>query len=130
MTVAGHPRRIREFHDAVRGDGWLGGAGGSPVDWIVTELVVEGFRAAKRKWQGRHDPPLGAVAKPDGARTVVCWRWERLDPDGEPVGPVCVDTYVDGDREPVESQEWPDWTRRSEALAYASEHDFQFFPDE
>lgn len=130
VTVVGHPRRIREFHDDVRGDGW-GASGGDLLGSIAVGLLVEGFRGARRKWQGRHDPPLEQSQR-DAAlpRTIVFWRGEQAQPDGESVGPVWVETYAPGELEPQKSEEWPNWARRSEALAYAREHGFVFFPDE
>lgn len=131
VTVAGHPRRIRAFHDDVRGDGWWEASGGDLLGSLAVDLLVEGFRVARRKWQGRHDPPLDQ-SPPDAAlpRTVVFWRWEQAQPVGEAVGPVWVETYARGEREPLKSEQWSNWARRSEALAYAREHGFAFFPDE
>jgi hypothetical protein len=68
VTVSGHPRRIREFHDDVRGNPWPDGMSGGPgladmavglvLDVVIAEAVIPGYRAARRKWQGRNDPPL------------------------------------------------------------------------
>jgi hypothetical protein len=60
VTVSGHPRCVREFHDTVRGDALSSsGAGdGDVIGGIVVAASVEGFRFLKRKWQGRNDPPL------------------------------------------------------------------------
>jgi hypothetical protein len=51
-------------------------------------------------------------------------------PDGDAVGPVRVDTYVAGQEEPSESDDWPQWVKRSEALAFAQEHGFVFAPQD
>lgn len=130
VTVSGHPRRIRAFHDLVRGDAWSANAGGGILDGIVIGITVEGFRFVKRKWQGRSDPPMDAAPDPSVPRTTVYWRWERQGSDGEAVGPVWVDTYDGKDLNPASSEEWPQPARRSEALAFAREHGFAFFPDE
>lgn len=71
VTVRGHPRRIREFHDMVRGDAWSAYSGGGILDGIVMGVTVESFRFAKRKWQGRNDPPLDAAPDPAMPRTTV-----------------------------------------------------------
>lgn len=55
VTVGGHPKRIREFHDDLRDSG---GGGGSVADQILGRVLTDGWRAATRRWQGRHDPPL------------------------------------------------------------------------
>jgi hypothetical protein len=131
VTVAGHPADIREFHDDVRGDAWTADSDGDPIDWIITPIVVGGLRAAKRKWQARNDPPRGSSAsRLDGPRTVVYWKWEEAGEDGAGFGPVWVDRYETGAIEPYESEEWPHWVKRADALAHAREHDFTFFPDE
>lgn len=130
VTVSGHPRRVREFHDWVRGDAWSANAGGGLLDGIVMSATVEGLRFVKRKWQGRSDPPMDAAPDPSVPRITVYWRWEREGPDGEAVGPVWVDTYEGKSIKPVRSEEWPQPVRRSEALAFAREHGFTFFPDE
>jgi hypothetical protein len=132
VTVAGHPRRIREFYDDVRGDAWTADSGGDLADAIIFPILVEGARAIRRKWQSRHDPPLDRAPAADerASRTIVFWKWEEARAGGEPVGPVWVETYVRGEREPVASEEWPNWARRSDAVAYAREHGFDFLPDE
>jgi hypothetical protein len=130
VTVAGHPRRVREFHDLVRGDAWSANAGGGILDGLVMGVTVEGFRFARRKWQGRNDSPLDAGPDPTVPRTTVYWRWERDGPGDEPIGPVWVDTYEGKSIDPISSEEWPERVRRSDALAYAREHGFTFFPDE
>jgi hypothetical protein len=135
VTVAGDPQRIREFHDDVRGDAWTQSAAGNPVDSIITDIAVSGFRAARRKWQGRHDRSpeeegSGEASTPSRARTVVYWRWEEGAKGGEPVGRVWVDTYAAGETYPETSEQWPEGTRRADALAYAREHGYVFFPDE
>jgi len=132
VVVSGHPRYIREFHNDVRGNGWAGGGGGDLLGEILVGAVVSGFRAARRSWQARHDPPLEedhsefAVASP---QTILFWTWRQQE-DGDAVGPVWVETYAPGQRDPLKSEEWPNWARRSEALAYAREHGFVFLPDE
>lgn len=35
-----------------------------------------------------------------------------------------VDTYLAGQEEPSKSEDWPQWVKRSEALAFAQEHGF------
>lgn len=130
VTVSGHPRRIREFHDMVRGDAWSASPGGWIIDDIVIGATVEGFRFVKRKWQGRNDPPLDPEHDPTKPRTTVYWRWESEGPDGEAIGPVWVDEYEGTGSKPARSEHWPQSVRRSEALAFAREHGFAFFPDE
>lgn len=132
VTVSGHPGRIREFHDDVRGDGWTADSS-DLVGSLATGVLVEGIRTAKRRWQGRHDPPLpddAGGSRPGAARTTVYWKWEDAGPDGQGVGPVWIETYAQGQTKPVKSEEWPQWARRSEAVAYAEEHGFVFLPDE
>ncbi len=83
-----------------------------------------------RKWQGRNDPPLDVGPDPTVPRTTVYWKWETAGPDGEPIGPVWVDTYEGRNVKPLKSERWAESARRTEALAYAREHGFAFFPDE
>ena len=128
VTVSGHPRRIREFHDMVRGDAWS--ASGGIIDGIVMAATVEGLRFVKRRWQGRHDPPEDVAPDPTVPRTTVYWRWESAGPDGEGIGTVWVDTYEGRNTTAASSEQWPHQARRCEALAYAREHGFAFFPDE
>ncbi len=130
VIVTGNPHRVREFHDLVRGDAWSANAGGGILDGLVMGIAVEGFRLAKRKWQGRNDEQPDAGLDLTVPRTTVYWRWERYGPDGEAVGPVWVDTYKGRGVNPVSSEQWPEQTRRSKARAYAREHGFAFFPDE
>ncbi len=125
------PSVHQRVHDDVRGDGWSAGSG-DLLSFVVEDLVVSGFRAARRSWHARRDPPLGgdrsesAVASP---QTVVFWSWRQQE-DGDAAGPVWVETYAPGQHDPLKSEEWPNWARRSEALAYAQEHGFAFLPDE
>lgn len=131
MTVVGHPTDIREFHDDVRGDAWTAESGGDLFDAFVTPIVVSGLRSARRKWQGRHDPPRSSEVRPtDGSRTVLYWKWEEAGDDGGGFGPVWVDRYERGSVEPDSSEEWSQWARRADAVAYAREHGFTFLPDE
>lgn len=130
VTVSGHPRRVREFHDMVRGDAWSAYSGGGIFDGLVMAATVEGLRFVKRKWQGRNDPPEDAAQDPTIPRTTVYWRWESAGPDGDGIGTVWVDTYEGRNTTAVKSEQWPQQTRRPEALAYAREHGFAFFPDE
>lgn len=131
ITVAGHPADMREFHEDVRGDAWTAESRGDLIDALITPIVVGGLRGAKRKWQGRHDPPRASAAStPDAPRTVVYWKWEEAGEDGTGLGPVWVDRYEPGALEPNESEEWPQWVKRADASAYAREHGFTFFPDE
>lgn len=58
---------------------------------------------------------------PRMARTVVMWKWEDEEDDGEGVGPVWVDTFGDDDRRPQSSDKWDRWVRRSEAARFAEE---------
>lgn len=53
VTVSGHPSGVREFHDMVRGDAWSTSSNGDLIGGILIGATVEGFRFAKRKWQGR-----------------------------------------------------------------------------
>jgi hypothetical protein len=91
VTVAGHPRRIREFHDDVRGNPWAAtpaglGSGddlvGDIVSWVAVETLGPLVKAGRRRWQARSDPPLpeeGSVEPtPLGARTLVYWKRERV----------------------------------------------------
>jgi hypothetical protein len=130
VTVSGHPGRIREFHDMVRGDAWSAYSGGGIFDGLLTAATVGGFRFIKRKWQGRDDPPEDVAQDQPIARTTVYWRRESAGPDGAGIGTVWVDTYEGKNSTAVTSEQWPRQTRRSEALAYAREHGFAFFPDE
>lgn len=106
VVVSGHPRYIREFHDDVRGDGWSASSG-DLFSFIVEDLVVSGFRAARRSWHARRDPPLeedhseSAIASP---QTIVFWSWRQQE-DGDAVGPVWVETYAHGQQDPLKSQE-------------------------
>ena len=129
VTVSGASSRVREFHDMVRGDGWSI-SNGDLLSGIVIGATVEGLRFAKRKWQGRNDPPLHAGLDPNAPLTTVYWKWDAADPSGEPMGPVWVETYQGKSLDPIQSEQWPEPVRRSEALAYAREHGFAFFPDE
>ncbi len=61
VVVSGHPRYIREFRDDVRGDGWSAGSG-DLLSFIVEDLVVSGFRAARRSWHARRVLHLEAIA--------------------------------------------------------------------
>jgi hypothetical protein len=143
VTVAGHPRRIREFYDDVRGNPWAatpGGFGsggdlvGDIVSWVAVETVGPVVKAGWRRWRDGNDPPLpeeGSVeSTPLSARTLVYWKREQVGSDGEPVGPVWVDSYLEGRGEPDTSDGWAQWARRSDALAYAREHGYVFFADE
>jgi hypothetical protein len=130
VTVGGHPRRVREFHDMVRGDAWSAYAGGGILDSLIVGLTVESTRFLKRKWQGRNDPPLDPEIDPTVPRTTVYWRWESEGTDGEAIGPVWVDEYDGKTFKAARSEQWPQPVRRSEALAFAREHGFAFFPDE
>jgi hypothetical protein len=148
VTVAGHPRRIREFHEGVRGDvgadWWLNDlefdSGDDLLVGIVAVAVVGGVGAlvgkGHKKWQARNDPPLtGEMDVEDstsasGVRTSVHWRWERMLPDGDAVGPVQISIYFDGQDEPAASKDWPNWVKRSEALAFSQEHGFVFAPQD
>jgi hypothetical protein len=145
VTVVGHPRHVREFHEDVggskvdhllSGSNNFGGGDGDLVGDLVAWVVVEGLSvvgsAAWHKWQARNDPPLynEDLSTSLRARTVVFWKWQQSGADGEPVGAVWVDTYGEGQSEPETSEEWPQWTRRSHAGAYAREHGHIFFPDE
>jgi hypothetical protein len=130
VALSGHPRRIRDFHDLMRGDGlstdsqWI-------IDGVVIDFAVGGFRSLRRKWQDRNDPPLDSGPDdPFLRRTTVYWRWEQEGSDGEGIGAVWVDTYDGKGSTPVSSEQWPQSARRSEALSYAQEHGFAFFPDE
>jgi hypothetical protein len=55
VTVSGHPRRIREFHDDIRGDAWTAESSGDPLDFIVTATLVgaEVARTARSAAAGR-----------------------------------------------------------------------------
>lgn len=85
VTVAGHPRRVREFHQDVSGSAIAGthriGSGddllGDVVAWIVVEGVSAVGSAAWHKWQARNDPPLESddLSTSLRARTVVFWKW-------------------------------------------------------
>jgi hypothetical protein len=141
VTVAGHPRRVREFHSDVRGSGSFdpfqgAGTSGDLLGDLVLGVVVAGMAAGAktgwRKWQERRDPPSGTedASTPIQARTVVYWKWEEGGSGGEPLGPVWVDRYAAGETEPESSEEWSGWARRADALAYAREHGYVFFPDE
>ena len=63
-------------------------------------------------------------------RRVVYWKWEDEEDDGEGVGPVYVYTFGDSATEPEHEEQWDRWVRRSEALTYAQEHDYEFQSDE
>ena len=56
--------------------------------------------------------------------TTVHWKWEDEEDDGEGVGPVWV-IHPDGS-----NVDWDEWVRRSIAETYATEHGFEFAPDE
>lgn len=62
-------------------------------------------------------------------RTVVIWKDEDEDDDGQAVGPVSVVTGEDLSN-PEQSDEWPEWAPRSVAEEYATEHGFEFVADE
>jgi hypothetical protein len=130
VTVSGHPRRVREFHDMVRGDAWSSSSNGDLIGGIIVGASVEGFRFVKRKWRGRNDPQLDSAPDSTVPRTTVYWKWETADADREPMGQVWVDTYEGKSLSPIRAEQWPQPVRRSEALAYAREHGFAFFPDE
>lgn len=58
VTVRGYPGRLLAFHDELRGDGWSSTADGDVAGNLLVGVTVEGLRSARRKWRGRHDPPL------------------------------------------------------------------------
>jgi hypothetical protein len=64
------------------------------------------------------------------ARTVVVWKWEDEEDDGEGVGPVWVYTFGDDERSPTSEDEWDRWVRRSEAARFAEQHSYEFETDE
>lgn len=59
----------------------------------------------------------------------VIWKDEDEDENGEGVGPVWVETGDDPGN-PDTSEEWPEWVRRSVAEKYATDHGYEFIPDE
>jgi hypothetical protein len=148
VTVTGHPQNVRDFHSAVGGGGsgggltssgwWLWGGDGGLDDFafgvvvdIADEVLKPVVQRARRKWQSRHDPPLPESHPklgPGDARTTVTWTWKQMLPDGDAVGPVRVETYVAGQDEPVESEDSPNWMKRSHAVALCAEHNFVFLP--
>jgi hypothetical protein len=134
-SVAGHPSQIREFGEELYpGQSWLSMGGGDLVDVAVEaamDLVGEPLlKAVSERWHRRRDPPFpeDVVPGPGEARTTVTWKWERLLPDGDAVGPVAVCAYGAGQDEPTTVNEWPQWVKRSEAQAFAKEHSFVFEP--
>ena len=114
----------------MRGDALSATTSADFIDTLITPVLVSGFRSAKRRWQGRSDPPLDAAGDAEGPRTVVYWKWVEAGPHGTGVGPVCIDRYAVGNVQPYESEDWGQWVERADALAYAREHGFTFFPDE
>jgi hypothetical protein len=135
VTVAGHPSQVRAFNDELHGGASSSGSNLSDlVIDLATEVVFEPiWKAARDKWHKRREPPLRdpeARPGPGEARTTVSWTWERMLSDGDAVGPVRVDTYVAGQEEPSESEDWPQWVKRSEALAFAQEHGHVFAPQD
>jgi hypothetical protein len=58
VTVRGYPGRLLAFHDELRGDAWSSTANGDVAGNLLIAVTVAGFRSARRKWRGRHDPPL------------------------------------------------------------------------
>ena len=56
----------------------------------------------------------------------MSWKWERMLPDGDAVGPVVICRYLDRQEEPETVDEWARWVKRSEARAFAEEHGFIF----
>lgn len=148
VTVAGHPRRIREFHEELRGscgtgswlNNWNFDSGDDLLFGIAAAVVVGGVGAlvdkGHKKWQARNDPPLTAgldAQDPDseaGVRTTVHWKWEQMLANGDAVGPARVSIYFAGEDEPAASKDWPNWVKRTEALAYAQEHGFLFAPQD
>jgi hypothetical protein len=130
VTVAGHPRRVREFHDSMKSSAWDGGG----FEDLMFEVVVGGLWAlGRKKWYDHRYPPVPnrndapSVAE---LRTAVEWKREQLLPDGDATGPVRVSIYRADEDTPSWTEEWPHWVKRSEALAYAQEHDYLFAPQD
>ncbi|MCL2419484.1 MAG: hypothetical protein FWD04_09340 [Conexibacteraceae bacterium] len=141
VTVAGHPSQIRAFHKELFPDGggsmtefelFQGGGGLDDVAFgLVMDLVVDpAFKAVRERWRRHRDPPLPGNVEPGPgqARTTVTWRWEQTLADGDAAGPVVICRYAEGEDEPETTEEWPNWIRRSQALAFAKEHNFVFEP--
>jgi hypothetical protein len=136
VTVAGHPRRIREYHDARRNEhnSWGGGGGLDDLigEFLIELIVTPPYRTLKRRWQGRNDPPLeqGGFVGLDGIRAIVNWTRVSEDASGEPLGTVTIDMYTYGKATAGGPQEWPEPVRRSIAQAYAAEHDYILVVDD
>ena len=147
VTVAGHPQRLREFHKDVgggKGDGmWWAtvlGPNDNPfaLDDILADLVVAGSSKAIgkvwNKWQARHDPPLdddGQLSPTmDGVRTIVHWIWETGSTEADASGSMEVGIYLKDEEQAIATKQWPEWIKRTEALAYAQERGFEFAPQD
>ena len=141
VTVAGHPSQVRAFKkELFPGDGesmteyelLRSGGGLDDVGFgLVMDLVIDpAFKAVRERWRRHRDPPLPGNVEPGPgqARTTVHWKWEQALPDGDAAGPVVICHYAEGEHEPETTEEWPHWIRRSQALAFAKEHNFVFEP--
>jgi hypothetical protein len=113
LTVAGHPRRIREYRDALRDEHPSVGGGGDFGDVIFGLLfelfVAPGLRSLKRSWQGRNDPPIeqGRFAGLNGVRAIVNWSYVSTNAAGEPLGTVTIDMYSKGQPVTGPAHHWP-----------------------
>lgn len=59
------------------------------------------------------------------ARTVVVWKWEEEDEQGE-WGPVWVETFGEGAQRPEKEEKWGRWALRSEAEEFARSNGYEF----
>lgn len=71
---------------------------------------------------GKDDAPSASNEAAPPAGSVVTWKEEDYEDDGEAVGPVWI-IYPDDSE-----KKWDRWVRRSEAVAYAKKHRLEFFP--